>query len=82
MIFDVIQLARKILKENKFLSLATTDKNGDVWATPLSYALDEEYNFYFTTAVDSTHVEHIKKNPYIALQSYYLIKRRNIDFSL
>ena len=67
---DIIQSARNILGENKFLSLATYDKSGNVWATPLSYAIDEEYNLYFTTAVDSTHVEHIKKNPYVSFSIF------------
>ena len=67
---DMVKLTRKILKENKFMSLATTNKKGEVWATPLSYALDEEYNFYFTTVLDSTHVEHIKENPYVSFSIF------------
>lgn len=67
---DIIDLTRKILKENKFLSLATTNKEGEVWAAPLSYAIDESYNFYFVTALDSIHIQHIRKNPYIAFSIF------------
>jgi uncharacterized protein YhbP (UPF0306 family) len=60
------ELAAKIIKGSKFMTLATTDNKGGIWATPLSYVFDDECNFYFTTAVDSIHVEHIKENPYVA----------------
>lgn len=64
------KLAADIIKNNKFLSLATTNKKGEVWATPLSYVFDENCNFYFTTAVDSIHIDHIKENPYVAFSIF------------
>jgi uncharacterized protein YhbP (UPF0306 family) len=60
------EMARDIIKNNRFLSLATRNSSGEVWATPLSYSIDGEYNFYFTTAVDSIHINHIRENPYVA----------------
>ncbi len=72
---DFYELARKIVKENKFLTLATVNKEGEIWATPLSYSTDEDYNFYFTTAIDSKHIDHIKENPYVAFTIFNSTKR-------
>lgn len=72
---DVNLLAAEIIKSNKFLSLATTNKKGEIWCTPLSYVCDENLNFYFTTAIDSIHVDHIRENPYVAFSVFDSTKR-------
>ena len=64
------EMAKEIIKNNKFLSLATRNNKGEVWATPLSYSTDADYNFYFTTAVDSIHIDHIRENPHIAFSIF------------
>lgn len=72
---DVTLMAKEILKSNKFLTLATADKTGRVWSTPLSYSMDEECNFYFTTALDSRHVDNIKINPYVSFAIFDSTRR-------
>ena len=57
---------KKILKENKYMVLATSDKNSTPWANPVFYSNDEEYNFYFLSAIDSRHAENIIVNPKIS----------------
>jgi len=69
------EMAREIIHSNRFLSLATRNSNGEVWATPLSYSIDSNYNFYFTTAVDSTHIDHIRENPYVAFSIFNSTRR-------
>jgi uncharacterized protein YhbP (UPF0306 family) len=64
------EMARDIIKNNKFLSLATRNNKGEVWATPLSYSIDADINFYFTTAIDSVHIDHIRENPYVAFSIF------------
>lgn len=57
--------ARQIIVSNRYLSLATF--HGDqVWVAPLAYAVDDNFNFYFYSAVDSLHIQHIKHNPRVA----------------
>lgn len=68
-------MARDIIKNNRFFSLATRNKKGDVWATPLSYSVDKDYNFYFTTAIDSIHIDHIRENPYVAFSIFNSTRR-------
>jgi uncharacterized protein YhbP (UPF0306 family) len=69
------EMAKDIIKSNRFLSLATTNNKGEVWATPLSYSIDADYNFYITTAVDSIHVDHIRDNPYVAFSIFDSTRR-------
>lgn len=72
---DMTLLAKEIIKQNKFLSLATADRGGNVWSTPLSYSVDDECNFYFTTTLDSKHIENIKKNPYVSFSIFDSTRR-------
>ena len=67
---DIVQMAYDIIKANKFLSLATADKRGNVWSTPLSYSYDKECNFYFTTTLDSKHIKNIRENPYVSFSIF------------
>ena len=64
------EMAKEIICSNRFLSLATRNTVGEVWATPLSYSTDAEYNFYFITAVDSVHIDHIREHPYVAFSIF------------
>lgn len=57
---------KSIIQNNKFLHLATSDAEGNVWAAPLTFAFDDEYRMYFHSAVDSTHIENIKENPVVS----------------
>jgi len=62
---SVVEKARQIISENHFLSLATCSGN-KVWAAAIAYVVDEDYNFYFYSALDSLHMQHIKKHPEVA----------------
>lgn len=61
----VVDKARQIIETNRFLSLATCSNN-KVWAAAIAYVVDEEYNFYFYSALDSLHMQHIKNHPEVA----------------
>lgn len=49
-----------ILKSNIYFTLATTDGNVP-WATPLFYCLDEDFNFYFISQMESLHTINVMK---------------------
>lgn len=59
-------IARKIIKKNIYLTLATTAK-GRPWASPLFYAYDKNYNFYFVSEKTSQHTRNLKVNPRVAV---------------
>lgn len=62
---ELNEIARNIIKNNCYLTLATTFRN-EPWAAPLYYDVDEKYNFYYISQLDSLHIKHILKNPKVA----------------
>jgi uncharacterized protein YhbP (UPF0306 family) len=56
---------RQIIASNRYLSLATGYSN-DVWVAPVAYAVDADYNFYFCSAIDTRHVQHLQSNSRVA----------------
>ena len=72
---NIYEMAKDIIKNNKFLSLATVDNDGKVWSTPLSYSVDENYSFYFTSELDSKHVMNIMDNPEVSFTIFDSTRR-------
>jgi nitroimidazol reductase NimA-like FMN-containing flavoprotein (pyridoxamine 5'-phosphate oxidase superfamily) len=62
--------AKKIIKENMFMDLATSDKNCVPWASPMKYYIDGDYNFYFISSKHSRHMENIMVNPNVSFSIY------------
>lgn len=44
------------------MTLATVDKNGVPWASPVYYCMDENNNFYFASSPKSRHMKNIESN--------------------
>jgi uncharacterized protein YhbP (UPF0306 family) len=59
------EMAKKLLKDNKYIVLATCDNDATPWANPVFYVYDDKYNFYFLSAIDSRHAKNIVENPKI-----------------
>lgn len=57
--------AVEILKSNIYFTLATTDGNS-AWAAPLYYCMDEGFNLYFISQMESLHAVHIMKQPSVS----------------
>lgn len=57
--------ATNILNSNCYLSLGTTDGNIP-WVAPVFYCMDERFNLYFISQLDSLHSIHIQKQPLVS----------------
>jgi uncharacterized protein YhbP (UPF0306 family) len=53
--------AKEIIAENLYLTMATSDKMGNPWVSPVYCAYDDHYNFYWTSTPDAQHSKNIKK---------------------
>lgn len=62
---DQIEQAKRILKSNNYMTLATAIDNKP-WSTPVFYAYDEHYNFYWYSRKDTWHSLVIKENNKVA----------------
>ena len=67
---DYNEKAKEIIRWNKYMILATCDKGASPWASPVFYAYDKGYNFYFLSAIDSRHAENIVQNPKISVSIF------------
>lgn len=65
MIKDLSHLARKIIENNQYMSLATVDKDNAPWISPVAYAYDDAWNFYFVTIPSSKHGLNFKINHHV-----------------
>ena len=59
--------AKAIIHENKYMVLATSDKESKPWASPVFFAHDERYNFYFLSSINSRHAKNILSNPNVGI---------------
>lgn len=66
---ELTNKAIQIIKENFYLTLATSTNN-ETWVAPLWYAVDDKYNFFFISENSSKHALHIKANPDVAFSIF------------
>ena len=62
MITDLNKLAKEIIEQNQYVTLATSDNAGNPWVSPVVYAYDKDCNFYFVSIPNSKHC--LKKRLY------------------
>lgn len=67
MVKDLNKLAKKIIAKNQYVSIASADSQGKAWVSPVVYAYDNNWNFYFVSMPSSRHCKNIKQNKNIAL---------------
>lgn len=62
--------AKRILANNLFMTLATVSAGEQPWSTPVFYAVDEHYNFYWYSRKDTRHSQNIKENNKVSLSIF------------
>jgi hypothetical protein len=56
-------IARTIIDENLYMTLATADESGLPWASPVYYASEEYSAFYWVSAPEATHSRNLAVRP-------------------
>lgn len=54
-------LAKQIVEQNEYLTLATVGEAGAPWVSILAYTYDDDFTFYFASLPDSRHAKEVKK---------------------
>ncbi len=62
-----VEIAKKILKDNIYMTLATADKDNNPWVSPMFYGYDDNFIFYWISPWDCLHSKLIEENPQVAL---------------
>lgn len=58
---DLSLLAKQIVTQNEYLTLATVGETGTPWVSILAYAYDSDFTFYFASLPDSRHSKEVEK---------------------
>ncbi|MBI4080446.1 MAG: pyridoxamine 5'-phosphate oxidase family protein [Candidatus Levybacteria bacterium] len=66
---ELNKLAKDIIKNNIYLTLATTDGKTP-WSSPLFYCIDDSYNFYFISQMDCVHTKNVLVNPKVGFSIF------------
>ena len=64
---ELEQRARRIIDENKYLTLATVDAAGSPWATPVFYTPDGYSTFYWASSPETRHSRNVAEQPDVAI---------------
>jgi uncharacterized protein YhbP (UPF0306 family) len=59
---EVLDKARQIIESNIYCSLSTCSVDGMPWATPLFFIYDEQWNIYWSSAINCQHSQNIYTN--------------------
>jgi uncharacterized protein YhbP (UPF0306 family) len=62
--------ARRIIDANHYLTLATADRAGRPWATPVFYTPDGGIEFYWVSRPESRHSRNLAERPEVAIVIY------------
>lgn len=62
--------AIEIIKLNRYMSLATSDLDGNSWNSPVSFCVNSKFEFFFQSALDCNHVDNIRFNPIVSIAIY------------
>lgn len=65
--FDAARLARDLIDANAYLTLATADRDGRPWASPVWFAHDGYSTFYWVSAPDARHSRNIAERPRVGI---------------
>lgn len=62
--------ARRIIDTNHYLTLATADRDGRPWASPVYYTPDDGSDFYWVSRPDSRHSRNLADRPEVGVVIY------------
>jgi nitroimidazol reductase NimA-like FMN-containing flavoprotein (pyridoxamine 5'-phosphate oxidase superfamily) len=62
--------ARRIIDTNHYLTLATADRDGRPWASPVYYTPDSGSDFYWVSRPDSRHSRNLAGRPQVGIVIY------------
>lgn len=67
---DKAQRAKEILKTIEYATIATTDKNGKPWNSPVARTYDNDLNIYWFSDKNNQHSRNIRENENVFIVIY------------
>jgi pyridoxine/pyridoxamine 5'-phosphate oxidase len=64
---ELVAHARALLDANRYLILATADRDGRPWSSPVYFAAAERWEFYWVSAAEAQHSRNLAERPQVSL---------------
>jgi hypothetical protein len=64
---DLAGITRAIIDANRYMTLATADREGRPWASPVFYAAADYTDFYWVSAPQATHSQNLAQRPQLSI---------------
>jgi nitroimidazol reductase NimA-like FMN-containing flavoprotein (pyridoxamine 5'-phosphate oxidase superfamily) len=62
-----LEIAKQIIADNIYMTIATASLDGKPWISPVFFAYDKYYNFFWVSNKNSLHSNFIRNNPKVAI---------------
>jgi nitroimidazol reductase NimA-like FMN-containing flavoprotein (pyridoxamine 5'-phosphate oxidase superfamily) len=62
--------AQRLIEETKHMTLATADRSGNPWVSPVFFVPDDAYDLYWVSAKSARHSQNVRDNPSVAIVVY------------
>ena len=70
MVEQRVQIAREVIGNTPYITIATASKDGMPWNTPVFSAFDAQYNFFWASDRNAQHSKNIEENRNVFLAIY------------
>jgi uncharacterized protein YhbP (UPF0306 family) len=67
---DLSKLAKEIIENNQYMTIASSGVSGKAWVSTVAYAHDKKFTFYWASIPNSQHQQNIKQNPKIVFSIF------------
>jgi nitroimidazol reductase NimA-like FMN-containing flavoprotein (pyridoxamine 5'-phosphate oxidase superfamily) len=64
---DLVALARKVIDQNRYMTLATADAAGRPWVSPVFYTPDRYTDFYWVSSPEARHSRNLAGRPDVSI---------------
>lgn len=64
---ELAAIARRVVEENRFMTLATGDDVGLPWASPVEFLTPDYTNFYWRSSPETLHSRNLSTRPRVAI---------------
>jgi nitroimidazol reductase NimA-like FMN-containing flavoprotein (pyridoxamine 5'-phosphate oxidase superfamily) len=64
---DAADIARRLIVENLYLTLATADATGSPWVSPVFYVAAENEHFYWVSSPEARHSRNLAERPDVSM---------------
>lgn len=67
---DLNERAKEIIENIRYITIATSSKDGQPWNSPVYSAFDEKYTFFWVSDQNAQHSRNIKENENVFITIY------------